>query len=196
MLGKLMTELTHSPGTQDAARQVITEEYRSMQQELHRNPNYGVVSIQYAPYLKTLIDQNGTIHSLSDYGAGKQNLIKALNEQGLKIDYRPYDPAFPEYGEPRSADLVCCIDVLEHIEPPLLDNVLDELARITARYGFYTIHTGPAAKVLPDGRNAHLIQQPSSWWLPRLCERFEINGLSRTQGGFFVLVTPRQAAAG
>ena len=132
------------------------------------------------------------IRSLSDYGAGKQNLMKTLNQQfGIKLDYRPYDPAFPEYGEPRPADLVCCIDVLEHIEPDLLDNVLDELQSITPRLGFFSIHTGPAIKVLSDGRNAHLIQKPSSWWLPRLCQRFEVQALDLSPGGFFVLVSPR-----
>ena len=110
------------------------------------------------------------------------------------MDYRPYDPAFPEYGKAVSADLVCCIDVLEHIEPELLDNVLDELGAITTRYGLYSIHTGPAIKVLADGRNAHLTQKPSSWWLPRLCERFEIEALNRTGGGFYVLVTPKKPA--
>ena len=168
--------------------QVITEEYRRLQQELHKNPNYGVASIGFAPVVKSLIEQVGA-KSLSDYGAGKQNLKKALE---LEIDYRPYDPAFPEYGPPQPADLVCCIDVLEHIEPDLLDNVLGELKAITVRFGFFSIHTGPAHKVLADGRNAHLIQKPSSWWLPKLCEHFEIEALRRTPGGFYVVVSPRQ----
>jgi hypothetical protein len=76
--------------------------------------------------------------------------------------------------------------VLEHIEPDFLDNVLDDLAAVTVGYGFYSIHTGPARKHLADGRNAHLIQKPSSWWLPRLCERFEVEGLRPTPGGFSV----------
>ena len=170
---------------------VISEEYRRQQQELHQNPHYGVASLQFAPMVRQLFEQTKAT-SISDYGAGKQNLRKALEESGLRTDYRPYDPAFPEYGEPQSADLVCCIDVLEHIEPDLLDNVLDDLAAITVRQGFFTIHTGPARKVLSDGRNAHLIQKPSSWWLPRLCERFEILHLQGTQGGFMVIVAPRQ----
>ena len=110
-------------------------------------------------------------------------------------EYQPYDPAFPGYGAAKPADLVCCIDVLEHIEPKLLDNVLKELARITKGLGFFTIHMGPAGKVLSDGRNAHLIQKPTSWWLPKLCNYFEINNMQLHQvfgKGFMVIVSPKQ----
>lgn len=101
--------------------------------------------------------------SISDYGAGKKNLLRGLQDLGVHpSEYFPYDPVFPEYGDPKPADLACCIDVLEHVEPRQLDNVLGELASITTSYGFFTIHTGPAVKTLADGRNAHLIQQPSS----------------------------------
>jgi len=50
---------------------------------------------------------------------------------------------------------------------------------------------GPAGKVLSDGRNAHLIQKPLSWWLPKLCERFEILELHQHQvfgKGFWCMV--------
>jgi hypothetical protein len=173
----------------------ISEEYRKLQQELHLNPNYGIASLAFAPLVADIIRQTNP-RSLSDYGAGKKNLLRALTEAGIGgFDYRPYDPAFPEYGEPREADLVCCIDVLEHIEPPLLDNVLDELQDITTRMGFFSIHMGPAGKTLADGRNAHLIQKPSSWWLKRLVERFEIMHLQMHQMmgyGFWVVVEPRK----
>lgn len=177
--------------TATAEKKVISEEYRKQQQELHENPNYGVMSIQFAPIVKQLMDQMQA-QSLSDYGAGKQNLMKTLRDQfGINVPYFPYDPAFPEYGEPMPADLVCCIDVLEHIEPGLIDNVLDDLARIAVKYGVFSVHTSAAVKVLSDGRNAHLIQQPSSWWLPKICRHFEVVLLKQTAGGFFVVVTPR-----
>jgi len=169
---------------------VISDAYRKLQQQLHENPNYGVASLGFAPVVRKLIADAG-IGSLSDYGAGKQNLRKALEADGVAIEYHPYDPAFPEYGPPRSAELVCCIDVLEHIEPPFLDNVLDDLRGLTTRLGFFSVHTGPAMKTLADGRNAHLIQQPASWWLPKFCERFEIEHLQKVAGGFFVIVSPR-----
>ena len=109
----------------------------------------------------------------------------ALGKKDFK--YYPYDPVFPEYGKPKKADLVCCIDVLEHIELPYLNNVLQDISNITTNLGFFTIHTGPANKLLSDGRNAHLIQKPLSWWIPRICVFFEIIQLELTHSGFWVL---------
>jgi len=134
------------------------------------------------------------IGSLSDYGAGKKELRnRLLLEFGIEINYFPYDPAFPEYGDASSADLVCCIEVLEHVEPEFLQSVLNQLAKIVIRYGFFTVHCGPSSKFLPDGRNAHLIQKPISWWLPNISEYFEIQWLRKTSTqGFAVLVSPKE----
>jgi hypothetical protein len=175
-------------------KSTISTEYLDEQKLLHLNPNYGVASLSFAPIVADLIRQT-EVRSISDYGAGKKNLLVGLKRSGIDaIDYYPYDPAFDEYGEPCSADLVCCIDVLEHIEPDKLENVLIELARITINLGFFSIHMGPAAKVLSDGRNAHLIQQPSSWWLPKLVKYFEILHLQSHQmmgNGIWVVVKPK-----
>ena len=167
---------------------LITNDYLAEQKRLHLNPNYGVASLSFAPIVKQIIKQYAPT-SLTDYGAGKCNLQKALGE--VK-NYQPYDPAFPEYGPARPAELVCCIDVLEHIEPECLDDVLDDLKRITMGLGFFSIHTGPAAKTLSDGRNAHIIQESAKWWLPRLCERFQIHQLqehSYCGKGFWVIAS-------
>ena len=169
----------------------ISDDYRNAQKQLHENPNYGVASLQYAPIVKEVIQQIGAT-SISDYGAGKCRLRMKLKELGLrKFRYFPFDPAFPEYGEPKEAELVCCIDVLEHVEPFYLDAVLIDLRKITTGHGFFTIHTGPAVKTLADGRNAHLIQNPASWWLPKLCDHFEILHLQASPGGFWIVVSPK-----
>ena len=163
------------------SRSTISSEYLEQQKILHQNPNYGVASLSFAPIVAELICQIGA-QSVSDYGAGKQNLLLGLQREGIdNIQYYPFDPAFEEYGEPKPADLVCCIDVLEHIEPDKLENVLLELSKITPNLGFFSIHMGPAAKILSDGRNAHLIQKPSSWWLPRLTRYFEVLHLQSHQ---------------
>jgi hypothetical protein len=173
----------------------ISAEYLALQKELHKDPNYGVASVHYAPLVKQVLELSKST-SLSDYGAGKQNLKKALHNIGKSdFDYRPYDPAFPEYGQAQPAELVCCIDVLEHIEPDFIDAVLLDLRSITQKVGFFSIATGAARKVLKDGRNAHLIQKPTSWWLPKLCEHFEIMQLGRDSHGFWVVTEPRANAA-
>jgi hypothetical protein len=176
-------------------RPTISQEYLEQQQTLHQNPNYGIASLSFAPIVADFIRQTG-VCSVSDYGAGKQNLLVGLKSAGIdSIDYYPYDPAFKEYGEPKVADLVCCIDVLEHIEPDKLENVLLDLARITVNFGFFSIHMGPAGKILSDGRNAHLIQEPSSWWLPKLSKYFEVLHLQSHQmmgDGIWLIVRPKQ----
>ncbi len=168
----------------------ISSAYLAEQQKLHKSRRYGVASVMYAPLVSRLI-KLGNVQSLADYGAGKCALKHKLNSMGHRtVSYHPYDPVFPEYGAPHPADLVCCIDVLEHIEPHLLNGVLDELASITKSYGLFSIHTGPAKKVLSDGRNAHIIQEAPSWWLQRLTERFEVLYLQPVRQGFWVLVAP------
>ena len=173
----------------------ITTEYLQQQRKLHQNPNYGVASLSFAPIVADIMRQTGC-SSVSDYGAGKKRLLEGLRHAGvIPSSYLPYDPVFPEYGEPKTADLVCCIDVLEHIEPELIDNVIEELSNITTKLGFFSIHMGPAGKILDDGRNAHLIQQPSSWWLKKLINYFEILHLQTHQmmgNGIWLLVTRKE----
>ena len=168
---------------------LISEDYRRMQEELHRNPNYGVASVEYAPLVAQVMEATG-INEILDYGAGKGRLGQTLEdmyENPLVIHH--YDPAIPQWADPpQPCRLVACIDVLEHIEPHLLDNVLDDLKRVTAQVGVFTVHTGAAVKVLTDGRNAHLIQKPASWWLPKFMERFELATFNRMPQGFYVIV--------
>ena len=161
--------------------ETISADYLEQQRKLHENPNYGVASLSFAPIVADVMRQTGC-KSVSDYGAGKRRLLEGLRQSGVEpTPYLPYDPVFPEYGEPKPADLVCCIDVLEHIEPDLVDNVILELSRVTTNLGFFSIHMGPAGKTLSDGRNAHLIQKPSSWWLKKLTDHFEILHLQSHQ---------------
>ncbi len=171
---------------------LISEGYREMQQQLHKNPDYGVASVHYAPLVAQVIEAVNA-NELLDYGAGKGRLGVTL-KQNMKrpLTIRHYDPAIPEWSAPaQPCNFVACIDVLEHIEPALLDNVLDDLKRVTAGVGTFTVHTGPAVKFLTDGRNAHLIQQPPSWWLPKLMDRFELASFNRMPMGFWVVVEPK-----
>jgi hypothetical protein len=173
--------------------ELISEDYRKMQQELHKNPGYGVASVHYAHLVAQVLEGVGA-RELLDYGAGKGRLGITLKEK-IKhpLSVRHYDPAIPEWSAPPApCEFVACIDVLEHIEPTLLDNVLDDLQRVTAGVGVFTVHTGPAVKFLTDGRNAHLIQQPPAWWLLKFLARFELLTFDRIPRGFWVAVERKQ----
>lgn len=166
---------------------LISDAYRQQQEQLHENPNYGVASVQYAPLVSEICNTLGVQHLL-DYGAGKMRLFQHLKADH-KMNLQAYDPGVPKLSAPPvPAEMVACIDVLEHIEPDFLDNVLDDLARLTEAVAFLTVHTGPAAKVLADGRNAHLTQQPLEWWLPKIWERFDIHTVQVTgEHAFYVI---------
>lgn len=166
---------------------LISEEYRRLQEELHRDPGYGLASAIYAPLVAKVMEQVGATEVL-DYGAGKGRLGILLRQHSQKpLTIRHYDPAVPEWSAPPApCEFVACIDVLEHIEPQLLENVLDDLKRVTLRFGLFTVSTLAAVKVLSDGRNAHLIQQPAAWWLPKILERFELVIFNREPTGFWV----------
>lgn len=152
---------------------------------LHAKYNYGTASIQWAQTVANIISAF-EIKSVLDYGAGRGNLIKTLAKFDMPvITFQMYEPAMPQWSaRPDPAELVCSIDVAEHVEPQFTDNYLDDLERLTQRIIFITVHCGPAQKVLSDGRNAHLVQQPPSWWIPKLLDRFDLIECRAVPSGF------------
>lgn len=165
---------------------LLSEQYRSEQARLHSMGNYGTASLQYGEMVSGIVERSGA-RTLLDYGCGSmRNLAKVLD---CEVVYEGYDPAVPAFaGDPDAADLVVCIDVLEHIEPDCLDAVLDHLKAKTLKHVFFTVHTGPAVKTLSDGRNAHLIQQPASWWLPKFLQRWNLLQFQANKHGFWVVM--------
>src|SRR5688500_13808076 len=85
-----------------------------------------------------------------DYGCGKQFLKEAIEQYGYKVT--GYDPAIDGLeATPEPHDIVYCGDVLEHIEPELLDGVLEDLRRVTKLAAILVVNSDPAGKKLPDG---------------------------------------------
>ena len=113
---------------------------------------------------------NNKCHSLLDYGCGKGNVFKNIQKKFPLIDCRGYDPGVPEYAVMPEipAELVICTDVLEHIEPELIANVLKHIESLTLKTAYLIIDTLPAQKNLPDGRNAHLIIENQDWWTNKI----------------------------
>lgn len=167
---------------------MISDEYKAQLAQLHREkPGFGTSSPAYKELLLCIIKKFKP-HELLDYGAGKQALKDAL---GVVEGYFAYDPCIPEISAiPEPRDMVVCTDVLEHVEPYHLADVLEDLKRVTKKVGFFAIHTGPAINTLPDGRNAHIIQEPARWWLQHIIRKFNVEALEKGTYGFWVIVTP------
>ena len=163
----------------------ITPEYLEQNRRLHEGGYYGLSGAKWAKTVLNACRVAGS-RDVLDYGCGQRTLERAL---GFPI--RNYDPCIPGLdATPEPADVVACTDVLEHIEPECLEEVLDDLRRVTKRLGFFVIATRPAKKTLPDGRNAHLIQEGLEWWRAKLEARFAILQLKESVGEFAVVVRP------
>lgn len=169
---------------------LISPEYREQNRELHRQrTDYGISSQRHVAMINDLAQQNG-FQSVLDYGCGKGRLGAQLSPL---YDWRDYDPAIGgKEAEPGPADFVVCTDVLEHIEPLCLADVLDDLKRVTSKMVFMTVSTRKAKKTLPDGRNAHLIVEPMEWWLPKLTQRFNM-ALVHGEAHEFLFLGTKQA---
>jgi Methyltransferase domain len=161
----------------------ISQGYLEQNRRLHEAGNYGISGGRWTHPVMQLCEQLQT-RDVLDYGCGQRML-----EKGLGWSIRNYDPCIPGLDSPPdTADIVVCADVLEHIEPDCLDAVLDDLKRVVRRAGFFLIATRAADKVLPDGRNAHLIQEEPQWWMPKLEQRFRIGQVKPMTGEFAVIV--------
>lgn len=146
---------------------VISDDYRALNRRLLRtNPGYGDGGGRHAARVAAFADKLAA-YSILDYGCGRGQLRKALWTEGWGGTIVEYDPAIPKKAElpTKRVDLVVCTDVLEHVEPELLDNVLADLRRLTKKGAYLSIATRPSNKTLPDGRNAHLLVQRPSWWM-------------------------------
>jgi len=154
---------------------VITPAYRATQAALHLLPNgYGGKGDKWAKAVRDLVRRYDAT-SVLDYGCGQGALCRALRTELAKegrietLRIAEYDPAIDgKEGLPYFADLVVCTDVLEHVEPALLANVLGHLRALAKKAVFVVIATRPSNKTLPDGRNAHLILEDAAWWTARL----------------------------
>lgn len=154
----------------ERALATITPAYAQEQARLHAtDPMFGAEGHLWA-YLVAGIAQIEGCGTVLDYGCGKGTLAKALDTTDLLVG--EYDPGVPGKDiaqEP--ADLVVCLDVLEHVEPKCLDAVLDDLTRLTAKLLFMVAANKPSKRIMSDGRDTHLIIGSDEFWLKKFTER-------------------------
>ena len=165
---------------------LITDAYREQNRQLHAaRDDYGTSGKAWAPQVRPLADWGRK--AILDFGCGKATLAARLGPAYRVTNHDPCIDGLDAMPEPHP--VVVCGDVLEHVEPECLDAVLAELGRVTQEVGLFVVHLTAAKKSLPDGRNAHLIQQPADWWAARIASAgfaIEKHGASEHEAWFVV----------
>lgn len=150
---------------------MISEEYLELNAQKHRESQaFGIYGYQTMPMVLAKCQELQTVDVL-DYGCGSASL-------NLHMPFRIqcYDPAIPKHASrPRPADVVVCVDVMEHVEPEHVDAVLADLRQLAGKMVLFQIDSNEALKKLPDGSSPHRSLHPPVWWRTKIEEYFEID---------------------
>jgi len=141
------------------------EQLQSLHNDPKKKPSFGG-KIKDLGEFYTFMDK-WKAKSLLDYGCGKGAILTHLQSKYSDATIIGYDPAVPAYASDHNLQLVECVfsnDVLEHIEPEYINEVLTHINSLAEKYIWLRIDTWPARKFLPDGRNAHILLQSTEWW--------------------------------
>lgn len=159
----------------------ISDAQLSFNQALHQSdPSFG--NREHASGLATNLPlallrmhESGLCSSVLDYGTGKGLLVKRLrNELPDTIRVEGYDPAVLKWSNKpqENSDILLCLDVLEHVELDLIDDVINDIKSLTSQFCYLVIDLKPAVKRLADGRNAHVLLAPPEWWISKFSHVF------------------------
>lgn len=143
---------------------MISNDYKKVLTEIHESSPFGKRS-KIPKYLAEFIEKIQPA-SIIDFGCGKGRLVERLREEYSNVVVDGYDPGnktFDTSLNDRYVDLLISTDVLEHVEPEFIDQTLEYLST-KSKYIYHLIALSPAKLILPDGRNAHLIQKNPEWW--------------------------------
>ena len=169
---------------------MIRQEYaEQLKQTRKDDPNWGSTAALYAGAdVVRLLHRNKQVRSILDFGCGKGTLAQYIRQYAPLMTVSEYDPSVPgkDTIPDRQFDMIVSTDVMEHIEPESLTETLEWIQNHARLGQFHVIACGPTNKVLPDGRDVHLIQQPINWWVGRMAatgwtvmEKAEISQMRR-----------------
>lgn len=146
---------------------LISKDYAAQLTEMHSGKKRIGFGLEPPEKLLEFIKTHNILTVL-DYGCGKGAMMDRMKELFPAISVKGYDPGIEKFSTfPTAVDLIYSVDVLEHIEPSLLDDALKNLWN-TSPYQYHKIACHPAKKNLPDGRNCHLIVENPNWWLEKI----------------------------
>lgn len=182
-LGHIGMFMRHAGAYRYTRDDFISPRYRALIAAQHKGGKWGADGAKHAAEaVKFYRELDAT--TLLDYGCGEGRLKLALSSIEIPIRVQEYDPGMDgKDGLPKPCDLIVCTDVLEHVEPDRLRNVLDHIFRISGLGAYLVIATRPANAILGDGRNAHLIVKPAAWWIDQIkAAGWEVSNMQEREG--------------
>lgn len=117
--------------------------------------------------------------SVLDFGCGNGYAVRKMRDAGhnwfgLEYSQAAYEKFLREpyffvgeasQFEDQQFDMLYSTEVLEHIPEPEVEETIEHLCRVTARYMFLTISLRPSA----DNNRYHCTLRPRAWWEERFC---------------------------
>lgn len=169
------------------------EKYRAMwQHNDYRTNAPGLDHVGNA--IERLAMKNGD--TLVDFGCGAGRSVKAFNEQGVvavgvdiannavEADISYVEACLWDLPPTLRADWGFCTDVMEHIPPGKVNDVLASISRAVTRGAYLLIDSAPDVMGALIGQPLHLTVQPPEWWHARLSEHF--GSVTELDGGVFI----------
>lgn len=154
---------------------LITEAHKQHCWNFHKAPSYGAGGEKDLLRIIDLINKYDA-KSFLDYGCGKGNLIGKL-----PISVWLYEPAL-EIDERQPSDIVLVRNVLPHVEPECLDDVLQDIKRLTLKCVVFKIGTVEA-----PGR---LIIKSADEWIDLIKPYFKIKYTNKKHNKFYMTCEP------
>ena len=158
---------------------MISDAYKHQLQTMHEERTAGgrkwgtTGARNFGDYIcKFLEHRRGQIVTVLDFGAGQGSLGEYVQQYAVDVEvkWKDYDPGKGDKPPEGKFDLIVSSDVLEHVEPEEIDNVIEWLDVHATKAQFHHIACDPCGLILPDGRNAHLITEKLDWWLKKFAD--------------------------
>ena len=162
---------------------IITDEMVSQLNEFRRgrkqNKPWGVTGARnFGSEVLFYLNHRPKYKTVLDFGSGEGGLGTFVTanldspSRAPEIEWTNYDPGVSVGNinklPSERFDLIVSSDVMEHIEPEMIDQTCEWLRDHAKKAIYMHIACDPAGLKLPDGRNVHLITEKMDWWIDKL----------------------------